>query len=259
MMLPFCFFMECVVCACAVVVSPYRYGMPIQSHHANQESLRLEALKRYQLLDTPAEEVFDDYTRLVSRTLDVPISLISLVDDCRQWFKSCLGWQRQETPREVAFCDYTIQQTKVMVVEDALEDDRFRNNPLVREDPYIRFYAGAPLMTPQGVALGSLCAIDRRPRKVCAEQVADLEALARQLMNLMELRRVSVDLEEALSRVRNLEGLIPMCSYCKKIRSEEGDWEELETYIQKRTYADLTHCICPACYKELTGEDPPEG
>ena len=141
--------------------------MPVNSL---QDEQRIQELLLYGILDTPSEENFDDITALAARYFDVPIALITLVDRDRQWFKSRVGLGVTQTARDIAFCDTAIQGTGVMVVTDARSDARFASNPLVTGEPGIRFYAGSPLVTPQGHALGTLCIIDRRPRAFSAEQ-----------------------------------------------------------------------------------------
>jgi len=163
---------------------------------------RLAALRRYGLMDTPAEEAFDRLTRLAARILDVPIALITLLDEERQWFKSCVGLAGNEAPRSQAFCAYNVAPGDVMVVEDAMQDPRFRDNPLVTGPPHIRFYAGAPLVTPDGYVLGSLCAIAPEPQTLAPEDAQTLQELAAVVMDEMELHLVEqqrADILESIS------------------------------------------------------------
>ena len=213
------------------------------------ETKRLEALRRFRILDTPAEQSFDDFAFLASTICQTPIALVTLVDTDRQWFKARLGFDVSETPREQAFCAHTILGTDVMIVEDASHDARFANNPLVTGEAHIRFYAGAPLIDGEGNGLGSLCVIDRHPRPLTPEQSKALQALARQIISHLELRRASADLAEALSDIKTLRGLLPICSHCKGVRNDSGFWQSVEAYIMAHSEAIFTHGICPACLK----------
>src|ERR1700690_3090513 len=153
-----------------------------------KENRRMETLRRYEILDTPAEAEFDDFTRLAAHICGTPVALISLIDADRQWFKSKVGLEVSETPRGVAFCSKAIERKGLMEVPNALDDERFRTNPLVTGAPNIRFYAGSPLVSPDGMAIGTLCVIDYSPRHLTAEQRDALEALGRQVVNQLELR-----------------------------------------------------------------------
>lgn len=135
------------------------------------ESARLEALRGYGILDTPPEALYEEIAKLAAHVCGVPVSAISLIDEDRQWFKAIFGMDAEESPRDDAFCAHTILEDDVMVVEDATTDRRFADNPFVLSDPRIRFYAGAPLVTSEGHALGALCVIDTQPRQLSPEQV----------------------------------------------------------------------------------------
>jgi hypothetical protein len=140
------------------------------------------------------------------------------------------------------------------VVRDAKKDQRFANNALVTGEPHIRFYAGFPLVNPEGLALGTLCVIDRKPRQLSAEQEKAMQALVRQVMALLESRRVSVHLADALNHIKTLQGLLPICAWCKRIRDDEGYWDQVEAYLHKYTGVDFTHSICPECLEKAQTE-----
>lgn len=157
------------------------------------EGVRLAALWDLDLLDSGPETVYDDITRAAAEICDTPIALISLVDRHRQWFKSRFGWSATETPREHAFCALTIQhRDRATVINDASLEDRFAGNPLVHGDAQIRFYAGIPLVTAGEQAVGALCVMDRRPRRLEATQIAKLRYLGSRVMALFGQRRTAL-------------------------------------------------------------------
>jgi GAF domain-containing protein len=203
---------------------------------ATDEAARLAALRSYRILDTEAEQSFDDLTLLASQICGAPIAAISLIDDHRQWFKSRVGLEITEAPRDVAFCVHAITQRSMLVVPDALADERFRDNPLVTGEPHVRFYAGAPLVTPDGHALGTLCIVDRVPRTLSDHERQALDALRRQVEAQLELRRNLQELKRALAardiaeaaqdqlikelrasvaQINKLTALIPLTSTCE--------------------------------------------
>ncbi len=155
---------------------------------ANEER-RLDILKEYEVLDTAAEKVFDDITALAARVCDTPIALLSFVDRDRQWFKSSVGLAVRETSRNVSMCSYAILHNEVFVIPDAAADERFSRNPLVTGEPYVRFYAGMPLVSPEGCAIGTLCVLDRVPHTLEQQQIDKLKALAHSAMLLLDVRR----------------------------------------------------------------------
>lgn len=167
---------------------------------ANEEK-RLQALYEYHILDSVSEQEYDKITALASQICQVPIAIISLVDKNRQWFKSEVGLGTKETPRDISFCQYTIMGEEVFEVPNALEDERFVENPLVTGDPHIRFYAGAPLVTPEGYNIGSLCVIDQVPKELTKEQRDALNTLAEHVIMTLELRIKNNVLTEQVNRL----------------------------------------------------------
>jgi len=164
------------------------------------EAARLETLRQYQVLDTDSEGAFDDLTRLAAYICDTPNAVISLVDANRQWFKARVGLQARETPRNVSFCGHAILHRDCFIIEDALFDERFADNPLVLNEPFVRFYAGMPLWSPEGFAIGTLCVMDRKPRQLSSKQIEALAMLANQVMSQLELRREVRFCKTALER-----------------------------------------------------------
>lgn len=181
----------------------------IEAPQTDNEDARLKALHSYSILDTLPEQAYDDITYLASHICNTPIALISLVDEKRQWFKSRVGLDATETPRKLAFCAHAIlNPQQLLVVEDALQDQRFADNPLVINDPAIRFYAGAPLVTARGQALGTLCVIDRQPRGLNPRQRESLIALSRQVVAQLELRRTASKLGKFVQLLRRQADII---------------------------------------------------
>jgi GAF domain-containing protein len=161
------------------------------------ETQRLKILWQYDVLDTVPEEVFDDLTDLAAHICEAPVALISLVDENRQWFKSRVGISARETSRDISFCAHAILQKGLFIVSDATKDPRFRDNPMVTGRQKVRFYAGVPLQTPDGYALGTLCVLDKKARQLRPEQKRALLVLARHVETQLELRRHAKELAEA--------------------------------------------------------------
>jgi len=207
----------------------------------DNEKQRLETLQLYRILDSISENAFDDLAELAGVICDAPISLVSFIDEKRQWFKSRIGISLSETPRDQAFCAHAIEQNQVMVVDDAAADDRFADNPLVTGEPGIRFYAGAPLVVADGQRLGTLCVIDRTARTLTPAQLRSLAVVRDAVVTQLELRKAAQDLEA-------MESLVPMCSWCKQVRMEGTDgeqWIPIHRYLQQMD--GVTHGICPSC------------
>jgi GAF domain-containing protein len=224
-------------------MSTPNYPMP-----AN-ETERLEALRQYDVLDSGRERNYDEISKVAAFICDTPMAAVTLIDRDRQWIKSAVGLEVGETSREVAFCNYTILQNDVLVVEDTTKDVRFSSNPFVTGNPNIRFYAGAPLLSHDDCAIGSLCVVDTVPRVLSAAQMAALASLSHLVMTELELRKLSGELAASLREVKALRDVLPTCSYCKNIRNERGEWSDLEHYIMDETVTRFSHGICPACAK----------
>lgn len=169
-----------------------------------QEQKRLSQLSEYAVLDSEQEANFDELTELASAICSTPISLISLVDDHRQWFKSRVGLNATETPKSIAFCSHAILEEGVFEIPDATADTRFVDNPLVTGAPDIRFYAGAPLIAPNGSPVGTLCVIDTEPRKLTEDQTRALQILSNQVISQLELRKQKLELENNYERQQKM-------------------------------------------------------
>lgn len=218
------------------------------------EQRRLEALRRYDVLDTSPEQAFDDIAAIAAAVVGVPTAIVSLIDERRQWYKASIGTTVNEVPREETFCTYALLANKLMVVEDATRDPRFSKNPHVTKPAGVRFYAGAPIIDAEGNGLGSVCVVDSLPHKLAPEKQAVLMALARTTMRLLEQRRLANQLAEALDEVKTVQGLLSICSSCKSIRTDEGYWSRVEEYFATHTDALFSHGLCPACFERLHPE-----
>lgn len=176
------------------------------------EQERLSQLRSAAILDTPPEERFDRVTRMARRLFGVPIALVTMVDANRQWFKSCDGLAVSETPRDISFCGHAILEDKALVIEDALKDERFFDNPLVTGEPHIRFYAGQQLRPFTGQAVGTLCIIDRVAREFGAEDRQMLADLAQMVER--EIAAVQLSVLDELTRISNRRGFSALARYC---------------------------------------------
>ncbi|MDR6195256.1 GAF domain-containing sensor histidine kinase [Siphonobacter sp. SORGH_AS_0500] len=186
------------------------------------EQSRLKDLNEYQILDTPPEIAYDAITRLASAICDTPISLVTLIDQNRQWLKSKIGVDIDEIPREIAFCNYTIQEpSHPLIVEDSVLDVRFSNSPFVTGDPHVRFYAGVPLVSPRGQAIGTLCVFDQRPKQLSQFQVEALQDLAAQVVWLFELRRSSLENIKARNELAELNKSLQLAKSQAELARED--------------------------------------
>jgi len=212
-----------------------------------REEDRLATLQRYELLDTPAEAAFDQITRLAAKLLKVPVALISLVDRDRQWFKSRVGLPVQETPREHAFCAHALDSEALLVVGDARQDERFADNPLVTGDPNIRFYAGAPLRTADGLALGTICVIDDQPRPALTpEEEEALRDLSAMTMAHIEARRAVGYLHPVTSLSNRFRFLADADALAGDPDSVPGIAVVIDTAASQQ-YAELTRVLGQVC------------
>lgn len=179
------------------------------------ERTRLETLLSLNLLDTAPEERFDRLTRLAKRLFDVPISLVSIVDSDRQWFKSSQGLDAKQTPRDISFCGHSILGNDIFIIPNALQDERFADNPLVTDEPNIRFYAGCPLTVKNGSKLGTLCVIDNKPREFSEEDRSLLKDLA--VMVEQEIEAIQLSTLDELTLISNRRGFIALSEHALKL------------------------------------------
>ena len=195
------------------------------------EKQRLQAVKSYQILDTLDDHEFDDITLVASEICQTPISVISIIDENRQWFKAKVGLDAKETSRDVAFCAHAINKAEeILIIPDARLDERFHDNPLVTGNPNIVFYAGVPLIDEDGFALGTLCAIDTKPKTLTEQQLRALKILAKQVMDLMTLKKKNNAL---INSERHLiESINFNCPYFLLINGENEIVELGENYVK---------------------------
>ncbi|MEK6651169.1 MAG: GAF domain-containing protein [Bacteroidota bacterium] len=224
--------------------------MAAAPHHP-KEAERLDALRRYRILDTAPERAFDDLTYLASFFCKTPMALVTFVDRDRQWFKSRVGFMHPQTSRGLSFCAHTILQSTVMVVPDMTADGRFRENALVTHDPGIRFYAGAPIFSVEGLPLGALCVLDREPRTLTVGQEEALRAMSRLAGALLETRRSVSELAMAMDSMNLLSQMLPVCSSCRRLQNEKGEWVSLEHYVRDHAHQAGGHGTCSDCARRL--------
>ena len=209
------------------------------------EKTRQSAVEIFKVLDDSYQSEFDDITKLISLICEVPITAVSILDGDRQWFKSRVGLEVEETPREWAFCDHAIRSEGLLIVEDARQDSRFVSNPLVMGEPHIRFYAGAPIVV-ENQPLGTLCVIDQIPRTLSENQVTALLTLRDSAARLIENNR-------ALQLLETFHQLVPLCAWCNdavRVGDEvDGDWLSLRDYLHSR--GEVTHGICESCRNNI--------
>ena len=204
----------------------------IPPKNPDNEKERLMALKCLGILDTPAQEHFDRITRMAKRLFNVPISSISLIDENRQWFKSKVGLEATETPRDISFCGHTILNDETFIIEDASKDERFVANPLVAGEPFIKFYAGHPLKTRDGYNLGTLCILDLKPRTLSNEDILTLKDLASIVED--ELNALKMAASDELTKISNRRGFIELAKHAIAMSARQN----AESYI---AYFDLNN------------------
>jgi len=201
----------------------------------HNEISRLKALQEYKVMDTLPEQAYDNFTKLASMICNTPIALITLLDEERQWFKSRIGLERSEIPREAAICNHTIiMPDNILVISDATYDPRFVNNPLVALEPNIRFYAGVSLVTSSGEALGTICVMDDKPRDITQEQLDALEVLSHEVMGQFELRRSIATLERSMLKQEN---------YIDQLQEYQRELEKVRAELENQSLTDALTAV----------------
>lgn len=215
------------------------------------ETERLAALNRLNILDSEPDPDFDGIVSLGATLFDVPICLVSLVDADRQWFKARVGLDADATPRDIGFCAHTILGRDTLIVEDATLDERFAESPLVTGSPYVRFYAGAPLTLGGGINVGSLCIIDHHPRTLSDGDTHRLGVLARAVVAQMRLNQLEAAWPVIGARVA-------LCAWCNNVRTEDADgvatWKPLHERVAD--IETVSHGICPSCADRVSDDNP---
>ena len=213
------YYLDTIVYTLSLLDSEKRFKLITPVDIPEVEFKRSEALLDYQVLDTAPEDSFDDLTRLAAYICQTPIAAISLTDRKRQWYKSKIGFSSQEEPRDITFCAYTILQKELLVVQDTLTDERFATNPFVTGAPYIRFYAGIPLINLDGLVIGTLCVLDHVPRDLSSEQQEALRIVALQVVTQLELRRNLRVLKQSITHRKQSEKLLRHNAFHDKLTS----------------------------------------
>ncbi len=210
------------------------------------EAIRLDALRAYQILDTEPDASFDDITKLASILCDAPIALVSFVDENRQWFKARVGFDGMETDRCISICAWAILDDELFEVPDMLADDRFASSSVVLGEPFIRFYAGMPLRSSEGMLLGTLCVIDTKPRVLSSSQRDGLRALARQVSALLDGMVVSRHLAEALATLDVFDRDFASCVLCGDVVFKDMQMSFRE-FLAAHTPARFHDTVCAPC------------
>lgn len=212
------------------------------------EAERLAAL--YAVAERGSPEHFDDLTYIASQVCEAPIALLTMIGENKQWFRSKIGIDIEETDRDVAFCSHAILYTEPLVVADTTADERFRDNPLVTQPPFVRFYAGAPIAVEGGFNVGTVCVIDTEPRTddaLTEAQLKILQALSRQATQLLGCREdVSPN---PWGGVGSASEAASICAWCSRVQGRVGEWFSISEFLYQRFEVPTTHGICPDCMK----------
>ncbi len=212
-----------------------------QPETPTHEAERLGALHRYRVLDTPREDMWDDLVLLAAHACLAPIACLSFVGPHRQWCKACTGLEVRDVPRTGSFAVAALPRSDLFIVRDCRTDPRFAQEPFLDHDPRIRFYAGMPIRSPDGYALGVLAVLDRQPRDLSHPQGEALKAFARQIEGFLEYRRQALELRERARLAGAASGLFIICSSCKKIQDESGAWRQSDLFLRDCLHIECSH------------------